>query len=275
MRILTFDIEEWFEYQNYPKGGKAYYLPILNSYLDRLLDLLEQRNIKATFFCLGMVAKEYPEIIKKIASRKHEIGCHSYYHKLVTRMDAKQFEEDTKKAVSIIEDLIGEKVCGYRAPAFSMTHNNKWAFDVLCDAGITYDSSVFPSLHTSGGYYSFEQAAPTLLSHNGYCLKEFPINMKVAWKTPIPYSGGGYFRLIPYPLVKKFSLESDYVMAYFHIRDLDAEQKKIISFKYFTRYYGIRNAFSKLEQYINDFDFISINKANQMVVWNKVPTVHL
>src|SRR6187455_850124 len=103
MNILTFDIEEWYTYELYPKGGKDYYLPIINQYLDDVLDLLDEIDTSATFFCLGVIARNYPEIIKKIDSRGHEIGCHSDKHILVTKMTAAEFKADTHAAVQDIE----------------------------------------------------------------------------------------------------------------------------------------------------------------------------
>src|SRR5690554_6661886 len=104
MNILTFDIEEWYVYQQYPKGGKDYYLPIIDEYLEKLLLLLKEKNVKAMFFCLGKVAEEYPYVIRKIVEYGHEIGCHSHTHNFVTEMTREDFYKDTLKAKQILED---------------------------------------------------------------------------------------------------------------------------------------------------------------------------
>ena len=248
MNILTFDIEEWYIYQNYPKGEKDFYIPIINNYLNQLLALLKMNNQKATFFCLGKVAEEYPYVIEIIAEKGHEIGCHSYEHKFVNRMNAKEFYFDTKMAINKIELLTGKKVKAYRAPVFSIEEKNKWAFKILLDLGIEYDCSVFPASRNFGGFPSFPNNKPTLIDINGSILKEFPINtIKIIGKR-MAFSGGGYFRLFPYKKILKLVKNSKYTMSYFHIRDFDAKQKRVKSFRYFQSYYGINRAFPQIKQ---------------------------
>ena len=273
MNILTFDIEEWFIYQQYPKGGKAYYLPIINDYLTRLLNLLDQNNQKATFFCLGKVAEEYPEVIQIIAERGHEIGCHSYKHILVHKMSAKEFYSDTQSAIHSIESVTGKKVKGYRAPAFSIGKNNKWAFEVLIDLGIEYDCSVFPAIRSFGGYPSFPSHFPSVIEINGKSIKEFPISFAEIFTHRIAYSGGGYFRILPYWWIKKQVENADYVMSYFHIRDFDAKQKIYKSLRYLQSYYGIKGAFLKISRYINDNKFVSVEMADKKINWESAPKV--
>lgn len=105
------------------------------------------------------------------------------------------------------------------------------------------------------------------------CVKEFPINIANVWGMNIAYSGGGYFRLIPYWKIQKIMKKSDYVMSYFHIRDFDAHQKKVLSLRYFKSYYGISGAFDKLKKFICDFDFINVERANDEFDWEKAPVI--
>lgn len=275
MNILTFDIEEWYEYRKYPKGGESYYLPLINDCLDRLLDLLEQKKIKATFFCLGIIAREFPDVIKRIYSKGHEIACHSDIHRFLHTIDEDIFKEDTRIAIDSLEQITGIKVKGYRAPAFSITEHTKWAIDILCDLGVEYDCSIFPTTRRFGGYTSFPTQNPTLIQSNGKMIKEFPMTMKRILGREIPYSGGGYFRLFPHSLIDKFMNECSYSMTYLHIRDFDAKQKKIPKLMYFIDYYGIDTAFSKLGQLIENHDFISVDKANNMIDWSKIETIEL
>ncbi len=275
MRILTFDIEEWFVYQLYDKGGKGYYLPIINSYLDCLLDLLDTKNMKATFFCLGIIAKEYPDVIRKIAYRKHEIGCHSYQHLPVNRMNNKRFKQDTHQAISLLEDSTGERICGYRAPAFSIADTNYWILDILVEQGIEYDCSSFPSHRSYIQTEPMSKQTPYLIKHNGCYLKEFPIYTKTIGNCHFPFSGGSYFRIMPYQLIKQFTSESSYIMSYFHIRDFDAKQIRVISPSYFISYYGIKKAYRKFEQYLSDFNFISVAKASECIDWGNASTVEI
>jgi len=275
MNIITFDIEEWHTYELYPKGGKDYYLPIINQYLDNILDLLDGINTKATFFCLGMIARTYPEIIKKIDSRGHEIGCHSDKHILLTKMTPAEFKADTHAALRDIENVIGKKVPYYRAPAFSITENNKWAFDVLIEEGITTDCSIFPSSRSFGGFPTFKEGKPAIVYINGKSIQEFPISYVTWLGKRWMFSGGGYFRFFPYRLTKKMMDQSDYNMAYFHIRDFDSKQKHVYSLRYFQSYYGIQTAYSKLEKYLKEFPFISLGEAIRKTDWNKVSRVDL
>lgn len=275
MNIITFDIEEWYTYELYPKGGKNYYLPIINGYLDRILDLLDTIDTKATFFCLGMIARTYPEVIRKIHQRGHEIGCHSDKHQLVTAMTPASFKADTHAAVQDLQQLVGEKVQYYRAPAFSITEKNKWAFDVLIEEGITTDCSIFPSTRSFGGFPSFENGKPAIVTINGQSIREFPISYVTKLGKRWMFSGGGYFRFFPYALTAKMMQESDYNMAYFHIRDIDSEQKHVYSLRYFQSYYGIQGAYAKLEKYLRSFPFISLGEAIAQTDWKKVNRVTL
>ncbi|MFA7116533.1 MAG: polysaccharide deacetylase family protein [Bacteroidales bacterium] len=226
MNILTFDIEDWWGYKSSGCEKESDYRPRLDKYLSQILDILSEKEIKATFFCLGVLAKDYPEVVKKIADRGHHIGCHSFSHDFFKDATRAEFEEDTKKGLQIIEDLIGRKVTAYRAPAFSITEQNKWAFEVLAENGILYDCSIFPTTRSYGGFPSYKTAHPAIIEYNGISIKEFPISLTKILKHDIAYSGGGYFRLFPYNKIKSIMNNSDYVMTYFHIKDFDKEQKK-------------------------------------------------
>ena len=275
MNILTFDIEEWYVYQLYPKGGKAYYLPIIDEYLDKLLLLLKDNDVKATFFCLGKVAEEYPNVIRKIVDNGHEIGCHSYQHKFVTQMTKEEFYDDTLYAKKILEEVSGQKILAYRAPAFSFSKSNKWVFEVLCELGFEYDCSIFPTSRSFGGFKSFATDKPSIVDVNGATIKEFPVNISDIFGLTIPFSGGGYFRLTPYSLIKSELLKNDYIMSYFHIRDFDAKQKQVKSIRYFKSYYGIKSAFEKLSRYINENNFVSLYQADELIDWKNTQIIKL
>ena len=166
----------------------------------------------------------------------------------------------------------------FRAPGFSITEESLWAFEVLHELGIEIDSSIFPAGRSHGGLKSYGTAQPSILEYNGFRLKEFPINTKPFLKHSIIFSGGGYFRLLPYNLIKNYTKESDYVMSYFHPRDFDYEQPMIrdlsVSRK-FKSYVGLKNAEKKLTNWLRDFQFIDINKADNLINWNKVKVIKL
>lgn len=275
MNVLSFDIEEWYTYQLNPYGGKEYYLPTINKYLDSLLNLLDEREFKATFFCLGIIAREYPEVIRKIADRGHEIGCHSDKHLWLNQMKPENLYEDTRLALDSLQNVTGTKVCAYRAPAFSIGRNNLWTLSILSECGISIDCSIFPSSRSFGGFPDFNYQEPCLIKYSGIIIKEFPITTLKCLGKDIAYSGGGYFRLVPYSIIKKTVRESDYVMSYFHIRDLDKTQKKRLDARYFQLYYGINRAYDKLTHFLTDFQFTNIHNANELIDWDNVPVIHL
>lgn len=275
MNILTFDIEEWYTYELYPKGGRNYYLPIIYEYLIQILDLLDEINTKATFFCLGKVAISYPNIINRIIERGHEIGCHSNNHQLITQMTPLSFKEDTHQAIDSLEQVVGKKIEFYRAPAFSITKDTQWALEVLFDEGIKCDSSILPFKGRYGGFPSLKITEPSLIEFDGNLLKELPISCYNIFSKEILFSGGGYFRLFPYWMIKKMINHSEYNITYFHIRDFDKKQKRVLSKNYFFSYYGINSAFTNFKKLIKEFEFISIGSAIKQINWQEVPKVVL
>ena len=275
MNILTIDIEEWYIYEQYPKGGKDYYLPIINGYLNNILDYLDENSTKATFFCLGIIARNEPTVIKSIAERGHEIGCHSDRHLLINRMTAKQFEEDTRAAIENLQQLTGEKIIMYRAPVFSISESTKWALEILIEQGISFDSSIFPAKHSFGGFSGYNEKGPALIDTKSGSIKEFPISYTEIGGMRLMFSGGGYFRLLPYNILSRLMKKSEYNMAYFHIRDLDSKQKRVRSLRYFQSYYGINGAYDKFLKLIKEFKFVSLGEAADRIDWDKVNRIRL
>tara|TARA_Y100000768_G_C23962773_1_gene676245 strand:+ start:578 stop:1426 length:849 start_codon:yes stop_codon:yes gene_type:complete len=282
MKILTFDIEEWFHILD-NKSTKTEtnwnrYEERINQNMDKIFQFLKINNLKATFFVVGWIAEKYPHIVKKIDSLNFEIGSHTYYHQLMYEQSRKEISEDLIKSIDIIEQITGKKVQYFRAPGFSITEKNKWAFEVLINNGITHDCSVFPASRAHGGIPSYKLAIPSRLIYNGLELKEFPINTTKLLFNDWIYSGGGYFRLTPYNLIKYWSSKSDYIMTYFHPRDFDPEQpmiKELSNFRKFKSYVGLKSSMKKLNRWVNDFEFIDIKKADETINWKKVPVVKL
>lgn len=283
IRILTFDIEDWWVYNHYNIGKKEQYLPRLNRLLDDILELLDVTNTKATFFILGIVAKHYPEVVKRIASYGHHIGCHSYSHLFLSTATYLSIQEDTYRAISTIEDTIGFKVNTYRAPALSLMKENIWVIEILAQNGIQYDSSILPGRRSFGGYPDFPENEPCVITFNNLSIKEFPIPTTKIFGKQIAFSGGGYFRLFPYFSTKKIINNSNYVNCYFHIKDFDMLQKRKFSslegesavLRYFKDYYGLINNFEKFKKLMKDFDFISIEQSDKIINWNSTPIVEI
>lgn len=282
MNILTFDVEEWFHLLDFDatRGEDQWcnYEVRIYENVERILKLLEETNTKATFFIIGWVAKTYPDLVRKIAE-KYEIGSHTMTHQLVWQQSPQEFRNDVEASVKLLEDITGQKVTSFRAPGFSIRESEKYAFEILHELGITTDCSVFPAQHAHGGMPSYTEPVPSIIKYNGVQIEEFPVTYKDIAGKHFIYSGGGYFRLFPYPLIKKWSKESDkYLMSYIHPRDLDGGQPVLEGLplaRRFKSYVGVKGAEKKLRNYLTDFDFMDIQSARKIIDWDKVPVVQL
>lgn len=282
MNILTFDVEEWFHLLDFDatrgeEQWRQYEVRIYEN-VERILNLLEETHTKATFFIIGWVAKTYPDLVRKIAE-KYEIGSHTMTHQLVWQQSPEEFRKDVEASVKLLEDITGQKVTSFRAPGFSIRESEKYAFETLHELGITTDCSVFPAQHAHGGMPSYSEPVPSLIKYHGVQMEEFPVTFKNIAGKHLIYSGGGYFRLFPYSLIKKWSKEQDkYLMSYIHPRDLDGGQPVLEGLplsRRFKSYVGVKGAEKKLRQYLTDFDFMDIRTARQQIDWNNVPVVNL
>lgn len=285
MNILTFDIEEW--YIEKISGDRVYRYRQFDEVLSKLLDVLDTHQMKATFFCVGRMAMDFPEIIRSIMERGHEIGCHSHVHTWINKMSEEALRKDTSEALKALEDVSGQKVVSYRAPAFSLTEQNKWAVNVLAECGIENDASIFPTSRDFGGYPVFPQDTPCEISYQGATLKEYPISLVSLFGKKIAYSGGGYFRLLPYWFVSKTMKQRDYNICYFHLADLIHEEHKMLNKASYEAYFkepgtlrnrliryvksnvGTGDAYGKMTKLLDTHTFISINQADSMIDWNK------
>lgn len=288
MNILTFDIEEWYIEKEFGGNRKEKYAEY-DAYLNKILSLLNETGKKATFFCVGKMAVEFPEVIKRIAAEGHEIGCHSNIHTWLNKMSRVDALNDTHSAVDTLEQLLGKKVLSYRAPAFSIGENNKWAFEVLAECGIERDASIFPAARDFGGFPNYGNKGPAIISYNGIQIKEFPICTSTLLGKEFAYSGGGYFRFFPLWYVKNEMKEKPYSMCYFHIGDLLPETSGLMSreayedyFKekgslinrykrYFKSNFGKKNAWKKLEKLVRSFDFNNLEMSDRSMDWNQYP----
>ena len=279
MKILTFDIEDWYCHD--VKTDKLVWeeqeVRIYEG-VEKILTVLEESGVIATFFCLGWLAEKHPSVIKMISKAGHQIGCHSYKHELATKISSKQFRENTYRAKVAIEDVIGRPTELYRAPAFSITEKNLFTFETLVELGFTTDCSVFPAIRDDGGMPSYKTGEIGILEYNGMRLKEFPINPYKILGKKIIYSGGGYFRLFPYWLIKMMTEKQDYVMSYFHPSDFDPEQPSMDYLPVWNRWkngVGLKSAYGKFYRYMKDFKFISIEEACKHIDWSNVPLIKL
>lgn len=282
MNILTFDVEEWFHLLDNDstcceEQWKGFEVRIYEN-MERVFRILEETNTKATFFVIGWIAKTYPDIVRQIAER-YQIGSHTMNHQLVWQQSSVEFRKDVEDSIKCLEDLTGKKVEVFRAPGFSIRESEAWAFDILAENGIKYDCSVFPAHHAHGGMPSYPGKAPAIILRNRWEVKEFPVTYKSIGREHIIFSGGGYFRLFPYGLIRRWTSESeDYLMSYFHPRDLDSGQPMIKELNYLRRfksYVGLKKAEPKIRRWLSDFNFVDIETADKLIDWNKAAVIEL
>ena len=292
MNILTFDLEEWYFLKDDIENNHAMFEKY-DHYLGEILDVLDERGFKGTFFCLGGLGELFPEVVRKIDGRGHEIGCHSYRHLWLNRMNREEVLEDTRKAIDMLEQCIGKKILSYRAPAFSIGKNNEWAFEILARCGIERDASIYPASRDFGGFPDFGHKTPVFINCEGITLKEYPVCTARLLGKDMAYSGGGYFRFFPLSYVKQQIDKSDYTMTYFHIADLIPEKGGLMNRIEYERYYkepgtvkarclryiktniGKKGAYKKLMKLIDSKDFVNMEQADCMINWEEAPSVVL
>ena len=282
MNILTIDFEEWYhildnDSTRTPTQWENYEVRIYDD-IARVFDILDRHKQKATFFCMGWMAEKYPDIVKEIIRRGYEIGSHTYMHQLVYEQGPEKFAKDLERSIKILEDVSGQKIKYFRSPGFSIREDTKWAFEILAKNNIEIDGSIFPAPRAHGGFPSYNQHVPSILNYNGIELKELPMNYVKIMNHPVIFSGGGYFRLCPYPLLKLLTKHSDYVLSYLHPKDFDIGQpiiKELSLWRNFKSHVGLKGAEHKLDKWLDDFNFIDIKTAIKQIDWTKVPVVKL
>ena len=282
MNVLTFDIEEWFHIldNNSTKTEKEWtnYESRIHSNMDKIFNLLDNTNQKATFFVVGWIAEKYPEVVDKIDKYGFEVGSHTHLHQLMYEQSWKEIKKDLEKSIDTIQSITGKKVRAFRAPGFSITQKNKWVFEILAENGITHDSSIFPAGRAHGGFPSFSEAKPTKIEIKGYQIKEFPINTASIFGKKWIFSGGGYFRLTPYSLIEHWTKSSNYVMTYFHPRDFDPNQpviKELSTFRKFKSYIGLKSSLNKLNKWITKFEFTDLEGIDSKLDWKKTKIIKI
>lgn len=234
----------------------------------KLLDIFEEHDIKATFFILGKVAEEHPQLIKRIAAAGHEIASHGYSHRFVYSQTPSEFQSETLRSKLLLEDLIGQPINGYRAASYSITQQSLWALDILMDAGFTWDSSIFPTRHDNYGIPESPKS-PYRIQHHDQSIIEFPLTTASILGLSLPAAGGGYFRQYPYTLSRwlfnKASEQSTRPQIfYLHPWELDPDQPRIPDASWFSRfrhYTNLDKTENRLRRLIKDFRFGTLSES--------------
>ncbi len=264
---LTIDVEDYFQVSAFApyisRDGWNQRECRVERNVDRILALLDNQKTLATFFILGWIAERYPSLVRRIAAQGHEIASHGYGHQRASDLNRSEFLSDIRMARHILEDLGGEAVLGYRAPSFSIGAANLWAFDCLADAGYRYSSSVYPIQHDHYGMPNSPRFAYEAKAN----LVELPVTTVNVFGKNLPASGGGYFRLLPFPLsrwmmnrVNQHDEQSG--IFYFHPWEIDANQPRVPGIDSKTRfrhYVNISKMEDKLVRLLKAFNWARVD----------------
>jgi polysaccharide deacetylase family protein (PEP-CTERM system associated) len=267
--ILTIDVEDWFHILETDDAPARDRWDTLESRVERnterLLGLLQDGGAHATFFMVGWLAWRFPDLVKGIAEAGHELASHSFWHEVVRRHDARSFRADLRASKQVLEDLTGVEVEGFRAAGNSITPADAWAFEEIAAAGYRYDSSLCPAVSSHGGFPS-PFRGPHLLRWKGGELIEIPSATFGLGRWRIPYAGGGYLRLFPWPLLRA-AIAADNAMSrpaniYVHPREIDLDQPRMAlsAGRRFRYYVGLRTTERKLRAMVQRYRFVGVRR---------------
>lgn len=275
--LLTIDVEDWFQVENLRPWFPAHQWeaqPFRAEHnTNRLLDLFDSFNypVKVTFFVLGWIAQRYPELVRRIQARGHEVASHGHGHLLNYQMDKITLQNDLKTSKVILEDIIGAPVLGYRAPNFSISQE---ILPTIAAAGYAYDSS-YNSFQRHGRYGTIDTDGR---KHYGIAFKadsnllEVPISNLQLWGQTVPWGGGGYFRLMPYLLFRMgikniLKQQTTYVM-YLHPWEIDPDQPRVKQAKgqtAFRHYNNLAKTYPRLRKLIQEFGTCHFKTCSQYI----------
>lgn len=260
---LTIDVEDYFQVSAFaPHIARADWPRLecrVEANVERILLLLDDKGIHATFFTLGWIAERHPAMLRRVAAAGHEVASHGHAHLRASQQLRSEFLHDVVQSKSILEQLTGQAVLGYRAPSFSIGAGNLWAFDVLCEAGYRYSSSIYPIRHDHYGMPDAPRFAWRPRGAQG--VLELPVSTVRLGSRNYPAGGGGYFRLLPYPLSRWLlrrinSRDGQAGIFYFHPWELDPGQPRPVGLGWKTRfrhYLNLARMEARLARLTSDF----------------------
>jgi polysaccharide deacetylase family protein (PEP-CTERM system associated) len=265
--LLTFDIEEWFHanYDQVPPDTGRGKGSNLRAQVAALLGMCSDTGCRATFFVLGSVAEDYPDVVKAIARAGHEVASHGYGHRLAYAQTFAEFKADVQKSVTILEDTCGSKVLGYRAPSWSIVAGNLHYLEALAELGLRYDASIFP---VKTFLYGIPDAPARIhkprVNGRELDLYEVPMSVLRLCGQNLGYSGGFYFRLFPLFLIKAAiraaNRRGECAIVYLHPREIDAAEQRLNLPRQqaFIHYHNVGGTKAKLQDVMTSFSFTSI-----------------
>lgn len=269
VNALTIDVEDYFQVwalaPHVPRSAWEHMPCRVERNVERILGMLADAGAKATFFTLGWIAERYPHLVRSIVAQGHELASHGYGHQRAGDQGPAEFLLDIRRAKSLLEDLAGVEVNGYRAPSFSVGAETPWAFDCIAEAGYRYSSSVYP---VRRDHYGMPDA-PRFPYHPRAGLTEIPLTTARLWRRNIPAGGGGYFRLFPYALSRALirrvnRVERRPAVFYLHPWELDPGQPQVAGVCLKTRlrhYLNLRRTERRLERLLQDFTWSTVESA--------------
>jgi polysaccharide deacetylase family protein (PEP-CTERM system associated) len=270
INALTVDVEDYFQVEafaeNAPREDWLQWDSRIERNTDRLIELFAAHHVSATFFILGWVAEHHPRVVRRIAEAGHEIACHGYDHRMICSQTPADFRQDVRRAKMLLEDISGDDVTGYRAPTYSITSKTLWALEILTEEGFRYDSSIFPIRHDRYGIPGAERFPHVIQCASGEII-EFPPSTVRVVGVNIPVAGGGYFRLIPYPLfrmgVRKINRRDRQASIFMvHAWEIDPDQPVMPGPKLrnWRHRKNLHRTSERLTQLIKDFRFAPVRE---------------
>jgi len=259
VNALSFDVEDWYMGLEIGIGEWGRFEPRLAIGLNRVLALLRRKGARATFFVVGRCAELHPELIRRIAEDGHEIGSHGYSHAKVYEMTPEAFDADLARSVTLLREVTGQPVRGFRAPYFSITDRSRWALDRLARHGIAYDASIYPGPNYRYGIDGSPEH-PYLIG----ALPEFPAGVGRLSRLKFGL-GGAYFRILPYQVtrhsIRRLNGDGRPAMFYLHPWEFDPEQPRLPLRRkraQFTHYFRLDVTLRRFERLLDDFRFSTV-----------------
>ncbi len=268
--VVSVDVEDYFHAEVFSgvvdRARWDGYTSRVEPNTRRLLEMLAKLNVHGTFFVLGWVAERFPALVREIAAGGHELACHSYWHRLIYKLEPAEFREDTRRAKSVIEQISGRAVSGYRAPTYSVIDRSVWALDILTELGFTYDSSIYPIHHDRYGMPGAPRGPFRFQTPSGP-MTEFPLTTFRLAGNNMPVGGGGYLRLLPRLYTRlglqRVQKEGLPIVIYIHPWEIDGEQPRLpVSLKSRLRHYtNLSRTFDRLESVLQEGNYTSFQES--------------